>query len=97
MTVTDPDALNPGQLYETLIRAADTAHPLLRNLKTSHWEMGLDWYLALRRASLPPELPDDDEARDESKWKPDPADTVLGYCITVIPGAGGPRLAGESS
>jgi hypothetical protein len=57
--------------------------------------MNLEWYMALRRAFLPLDLPDDDEARDETTWTPDPGDMVLGYRITVTEDGGAPHLAGD--
>jgi hypothetical protein len=80
------------ELYGLLQEASHRAHPSWRRLDTTHWVMGPAWYMAIRRVSVA-HLPDDDEARDESKWEPDPGDAVLGYGITVTEDGGEPHLA----
>ena len=52
--------------------------------------MNLEWYKAIRRTYLPPDA--DAEARDETKWEPDPDDMVLGRYITVTEDGGEPHL-----
>jgi hypothetical protein len=85
------------EVYDLLRNAEYDAHPSWRRLATTHWVMSPEWYMTVRRAFLPP--PDDDEdeaareARDESKWVPDPGDMVLGYTITVTGDGGAPHLA----
>jgi hypothetical protein len=56
-----------------------------------HWVMNLEWYKAIRRTFLR----DDDAARDEAEWEPQPADMFLGYYITVTEDGGRPYLAGN--
>jgi hypothetical protein len=84
--------VNGKELLTLLCKAEDAAHPIWRRLHTTHWVMNLEWYKAIRRASLPPDLPPDDEARDEAKWEPQHGDTVLGYDITVTEDGGQPHL-----
>jgi len=89
--VTDP-GLSAEEIWQHLVHAGEGTHPAWRCLVTTHWVMNLEWYKAIRRASLPPDLPPDDEARDESKWEPDPGDMMLGWKITVTGDGGRPHL-----
>jgi hypothetical protein len=91
-TLTDP-GLSGKELHDLLSNAEYDAHPSWRHLTTTHWVMSLEWYKAIRRAFLPPGLPPDDEARDESKWEPQHGDMVLAYHITVTKDGGAPHLA----
>ena len=62
------------------------------DLRPARWVMNLEWYKAVRRAfPAVPGLGDDDA--DEAKWKPHPADTLLGYYVTVTEDGGRPHLA----
>jgi hypothetical protein len=88
--------LSPRELYDALVRILDRTHPFLRSLRIAHWEMSLDWWLAIRRAAVS-HLDEDDPARDESKWVPDPEDIVLGYRITVTDGGGAPHLVSDEA
>lgn len=80
------------EIYDLLRNAECDAHPFWRRLSTTHWAMDLEWYKAIRRAFLSPDLPPDDEARDEAKWEPRHGDMVLGYHITVTEDGGPPHL-----
>jgi hypothetical protein len=91
MTTAAPDRLSGNEVYSRLEREADAAGARL-DLPPGAlaWVMALDWYKAIRRVSLPEDA--DDEARDESKWIPDPGDAVLGYRIIVTADGGPPHL-----
>ena len=86
-----PD-LSPKEIWQALIKAGEGTHPAWRRLSTTHWVMNLEWYKAIRRASLPPDLPADDDARDEAKWEPHPGDMLIGWQITVTGDGGQPHL-----
>ena len=73
-----------------IVFTGDGTHPSWRGLPTTHWVMNLEWYKAIRRASLPPDA--DDDARDETKWEPQHGDMVLGWEITVTGDGGQPHL-----
>jgi hypothetical protein len=88
------DELSPMEVYGAFVEADYAADPFIRSLGSTRWLMGPDWYKALRRACLPPDA--DDEARDESKWTPDPDDMMLGRKITVTEKEGPPRLINET-
>jgi hypothetical protein len=85
-----PPMVSTKEVYEVLVKAGDGTHPQWRILATTHWVMSLDWYKAIRRASLPPDA--DDDARDETKWEPQPGDMVLGWHIRVTEDGGQPHL-----
>jgi len=89
--VTGPGS-SAKEIYEVLVKAGEGTHPAWRILTTTHWVMSLEWYKAIRRASLPPDLPPDDEARDETRWEPHPGDMMLGWKITVAEDGGKPHL-----
>jgi len=91
--VTHPPA---DEIWDVLVKAVGDTHPSWRNLPTTHWVMNLDWYKAIRRAFLPPDLPPDDDARDETKWEPQHGDMVLAYNITVTEDGGKPHLVDGS-
>jgi hypothetical protein len=82
------------KMYDLLSHAAYDAHPAWRQLRTTHWVMNLEWYKAIRRAFLSPDA--DDDARDETKWKPAHGDMVFGYDITVTEDGGTPHLVDGS-
>jgi hypothetical protein len=84
-----PGALNGPEVYDLICKTAAVA-PAWRHLRTTHWVMNLEWYRAVRRAFLRPDADDDD--RDESKWEPQPGDTVFGYRIIVTGDGGVPHL-----
>jgi hypothetical protein len=89
----DPqDIRDPREMYDLLRNAEYVPHPSWRHLTTTHWVMNRDWYMAVRRAFLKPDLPENDPARDESEWEPDPGDMVLGYPIAVTEDGGTPHL-----
>jgi hypothetical protein len=87
----DPSGIGSRGMYELLWAAVGVAHPSWRHLPTTHWVMNLEWYKAIRRASLRDDA--DDDARDETKWEPDPADMVLGWYIVVTEDGDAPYLA----
>ena len=89
--MADP-GLSTEEIWQQLVKAGDGTHPAWRRLATTHWVMNLDWYKAIRRASLPPDLPPGDEARDEARWEPQPGDMLIGWQITVTGDGGRPHL-----
>ena len=82
--------MNTRELYEMLVKAGEGTYPEWRTLLTTHWVMSLEWYKAFRRASLPPDA--DDEARDETRWEPQPGDMLIGWPVTVTEDGGSPHL-----
>jgi len=75
-----------------------TMSPLLRKLWEAHgdalrrqkvWVMDLDWWMRVRR-EFPP--PGGDHEPDESKWKPEPGDTLMGRPVMVRDDGGEPHV-----
>jgi hypothetical protein len=85
-----PRPMGGRELYGLLANAEYGTPPSWRHLATTHWVMNLEWYKAIRRSCLPEDA--DDDARDESKWVPDPGDMILRYTVTVTGDGGAPHL-----
>jgi len=85
------------KIWDALVKAGEDTHPAWRNLPTTHWVMNLECNKAIRRASLRPDLPPNDEARDETKWEPQHGDMVLGWHITATEDGGKPHLVDGST
>ena len=85
--MADP-GLSTKEIWQQLVRAGEGTHPAWRRLPTTHWVMNLEWYKAISRASLPPDLPPDDETR----WEPQPGDMLIDWQITVTGDGGRPHL-----
>lgn len=84
---SEPPPPGTKAAWQQLVDAYEATSPRDRWNHRIHWEMGLDWYKAIRRTT--------DPDGDEDEWEPQEGDMVLGIPIIVHGPVGTPRLTAE--